>query len=324
MYIRKWIKFLLKLFLGLIGIVVVVCIGAFGYHQYKLNQGMKHLQPAGTLVEVNGHNMHVYAEGEGDNTLVLLSGRGDPAPYYEFLAFMNALSSEYRVVVIERSGYGYSEASDSPRDIDTVLEESRMALNLAGETGPYILCPHSLSGGEALYWAKLYPNEVKAIIGMDIGVPYKPWYESYYEENNQSELSLFKGIHFATNLGIQRILPKSVMLDGYPIDTLSEQQKNEFAELCYRNYFSQTHIDETLHIATNFQKIEEIGYANTPMLLMTSNSTEDTVNDFFEIYFASSPQSELVQIDSSHYIYLKKQDEVLEHIHEFLSKLKTL
>ncbi len=69
------------------------------------------------------------------------------------------MSVDYRTVVVEKAGYGYSDVSDISRDIDTILEETREALTQAGEEGPYILYPHSMSGIEALYWAQKYPDE---------------------------------------------------------------------------------------------------------------------------------------------------------------------
>ena len=36
---------------------------------------------------------------------------------------------------------------------------------------PYILVPHSFSGIETLYWAQTYPEEIKAICGLDPAVP---------------------------------------------------------------------------------------------------------------------------------------------------------
>ena len=59
------------------------------------------------------------------------------------------LSDEYRIVVVEKFGYGYSDVVDEDRNIQTVLSETRLALNKAGIDGPYVLCPHSMSGIEA-------------------------------------------------------------------------------------------------------------------------------------------------------------------------------
>ena len=52
-----------------------------------------------------------------------------------------------------------------------MLRQDREALKKAGVEAPYILCPHSASGLEAISWAAQYPNEVEAIIGLDMAVP---------------------------------------------------------------------------------------------------------------------------------------------------------
>ena len=61
-----------------------------------------------------------------------------------------------------------------------MLEETRRALILAGERGPYVLLPHSMSGLEAIYWAQKYPQEIKAIIGLDMAFP-----EAYEKASTQ-------------------------------------------------------------------------------------------------------------------------------------------
>lgn len=48
-----------------------------------------------------------------------------------------------------------------------MLEETRLALEMAGEKSPYVLIPHSMSGLEAIYWAQKHPDEIIAIIGFD-------------------------------------------------------------------------------------------------------------------------------------------------------------
>lgn len=53
--------------------------------------------------------------------------------------------------VVERPGYGWSGQTKLPRDIETVLEETREALKQVGVTGSFILAAHSLSGLDALY-----------------------------------------------------------------------------------------------------------------------------------------------------------------------------
>lgn len=48
--------------------------------------------PNGQMVEVNGYNMHVYVEGEGDTTLVFMSGGGTSSPVLYFKSLYSLLS----------------------------------------------------------------------------------------------------------------------------------------------------------------------------------------------------------------------------------------
>lgn len=129
-------------------------------------------QTKGIQVDVNDHSMNVYVEGTGDKTLVFMSGGGTSSPVLDFKSLYSLLSDTYRIAVVEKAGYGFSEVTENTsRDIDRVLSETREALRLAGVNGPYTLCPHSMSGIEAIYWAQQYPEEVTAIIGLDMSVP---------------------------------------------------------------------------------------------------------------------------------------------------------
>lgn len=126
----------------------------------------KQYSPIGELVEINGKNMHIYSRGEGDQTLVLLSGLGTAAPTLDFEPLVNELSKNNKVVVIEPFGYGWSEITDKEQTVENIVEEIRMALKTANIDGPYILMPHSISGIYTMYFANNYPEEIKAIIGI--------------------------------------------------------------------------------------------------------------------------------------------------------------
>src|SRR6056297_3535601 len=125
------------------------------------------LVAVGTGPSEAGGLLHVYAEGQGAPTLVFLAGLGTSSPHFDFKTLFERLAQDYRVAVVERAGYGWSDVTDSPRDIATVLEDSRTALMKADESPPFVLFPHSMAGLEAAYWAMEHPDEVEAIIGLD-------------------------------------------------------------------------------------------------------------------------------------------------------------
>lgn len=166
-----------KIVVIILGIIVGIVLLTYINHTIQLQKEAKQFTPLGKLVKVDGHNMSVYTEGEGEQTLVFMSGGGTCSPILDFRSLYSLLSDEYRIAVVEKFGYGFSDVVDKERTIDSILENTRTALREAGIEGPYVLCPHSMSGIEALYWAQQYPEEVSAIVGLDIAVP--DAYEEY-------------------------------------------------------------------------------------------------------------------------------------------------
>ncbi|MED0716688.1 alpha/beta hydrolase [Aeribacillus sp. FSL K6-1121] len=114
--------------------------------------------------------MHVYTKGDGENTIVLLSGLGTAAPVLDFDPLVNELAKNHKVVVVESFGYGWSNVTNKERTVENIVEGIRTALKSNIE-GPYILMPHSISGIYSMYYANAYPDEVKAVIGIDFTLP---------------------------------------------------------------------------------------------------------------------------------------------------------
>ena len=165
------VKKILKILLTIAIIIFILLLAIYINHKIHLNKEQKLLLPISTMVEIDGHNMSVYIERSGEETLVFMSGGGTCSPILDFKSLYSLLSNKYRIVVVEKFGYGFSDVVDKKRGIESILTDTRAALKAAGIEAPYILCPHSMSGIEALYWAQQYPEEVLAIIGLDMAVP---------------------------------------------------------------------------------------------------------------------------------------------------------
>ena len=114
------------------GLVIVLLVFSVIYHNYQLRTEAEEYPPPGELVEVNDNKMHVYSEGYGDITFVFLPGGGSFIPTIDFKPLWVGLTENYRIAVVERAGYGWSETSSEPRDIDTMLRETIRALELSG------------------------------------------------------------------------------------------------------------------------------------------------------------------------------------------------
>ena len=190
----------MKLFLIIIAIIIILILAIYVNHRIRLIKEAKFLSPLGEIVQVDGNNLSVYTEGDGETTLIFMSGAGTSSPILDFKSLYSCLSDKYKIAVVEKFGYGFSDVVDKSRDIDSMLEDTIAALTATGLNAPYVLCPHSMSGLEALYWAQKYPDEVSAIIGLDMAVP------SYYE-NMQINLPLMRISSFAAKIGVTRLIP---------------------------------------------------------------------------------------------------------------------
>ena len=128
-------------------------------------------QPLGELVDIGDFKLHINSTGEKSNrpTLVIEGGSGTATEYYHWLS--EGLKDSIRVVRYDRAGIGYSEASNTPRDPETIAHELHALLEKAGESPPYIMAGHSLGGPYVRVFAELYPEEVVGLFLLDATHP---------------------------------------------------------------------------------------------------------------------------------------------------------
>ena len=300
-------------------ILVLVIFTSYMNHQIQLSKEDEQFIPTGEVVEVNGHHMHVHIEGEGEETLVFMSGGGTSSPVLDFKSLYSLLSDTYKIVVVEKAGYGFSEVTDADRDIDTILSETREALLKSGVEGPYILFPHSMSGIEALYWAQSFPSEVKAIIGLDMAVP-----AAY--ENFDINMPLIRLGGFAAYTGLTRWIPNVSESEAIKYGTLTDKEKELYKVIFYRRTSTKNMVKEVNHIKDNAEKVKKNGVPNVPMLLFSSNGqgtgwNEKTWVGFQKDFIVVQGNGELIELDSSHYIHNILYERIAEESKIFIKNL---
>ena len=161
----------LKNFLAVTGAITVAAAAVYGLNVLDEKKDKKCYPQSGRLVEVRGKKMHIYSCGTGNNTLVMIPGHGTPTPSLDFKPLIDRLADQYKVVVPEPFGYGYSDKTSEPRTVQNVVDEMREGLRKAGFFPPYVLTAHAMGGIATVYWAAHYPREVAAVIGLDTTLP---------------------------------------------------------------------------------------------------------------------------------------------------------
>ena len=267
----------------------------------------------GEFVTINEHKIHVYRAGNANApAIVFMSGHCTVAPVYDFKVLYEKLLHNFRVIVIEKFGYGYSDICDSPCDIDTLVSIQRQALAALGESGPYILAPHSMSGIEAIRWKQKFSDEVSAIVGIDMATPLS--FSVWTEQEIKKTVRLMK---------VLRGLKLASILASVSDLSLTEDEFKQHKLLKKRNTFNICCINEAKEVLRNAKIVGEDGDIQCPTLLFSSNG-HDQERDWVENQqkFALSMGARLISYDCGHYIHHFKSDEMCKEIIEFSNSLE--
>lgn len=268
------------------------------------------------FVLIDEHKMHVFRKGdENKPKLVFMSGSGTVAPMYDFKILYEKLISDFRVIVIEKFGYGYSDLYDGPCDIDSVVSFQRQALEKIGEKGPFILLPHSMSGLEAIRWKQKYPDEVRAIIGLDMATP-KTYMEWGVEELDK-RINIMKRIRKINDLGL---------LFWYPLNKrgLNKDEIKEQKLLWKRNAMNNCYVKAAEAVLDNANSVASLGKIEGPTLMFVSDGKQVSPNWINnECEFAEQVNAEIVYLNCGHYIHYYESEKISRMIKEFSDKIKT-
>ena len=295
------------------GFLLLFLGATFVFHQFSLRNESKLLTPIGKQVTVNGHRMNVSVKGEGSETIVFLSGAGIASPILDFKNLSDSLSKKYKVVVVERAGYGFSEDSDHSRDVMEVLSETRQALAQAHVSGPYVIISHSMASLESLAWQEKYPNEVKALIGLDWALP------ASYEDlkDNQALLTV---AYWSSKIGLLRYFPESFYIKN---PTLTETERQQYKLLAYKQLMSQAMLHESRLAKENAKKVPSSINPKIPALLLVSNGEGTTFSQsewqrYAERFASDQSNVQVVYMDAPHDLYHYQSNAIVSRIKEFL------
>ena len=268
------------------------------------------LKPNGELVTINGRKIHLYRQGnENAPKIIFMSGSGTVAPVYDFKVLYEKLIHKFRVIVIEKYGYGYSNICVSPCDIDSLVFIQRRALELVGEKGPYVLVPHSMSGLEALRWKQRHPDEVSAIIGIDMATPLT--YNSWTDEEIKKRTRLMR---VASSFKFANVL---CQINN---TSLTKDEIKQHKILRKRDAFNIFYINEASEVLKNSGVVSEGIIIKCPTLLFSSNGKQVSKNWLEnQRVFAELMGARLICFDCGHYIHHFKSNEMCKEIIEFIN-----
>ncbi|MGE5629136.1 MAG: alpha/beta hydrolase [Solirubrobacterales bacterium] len=315
---------LLRYTKGFIIFLICILIGGFLYEYTGNNLDMKKYQPPGQVVTVNGHVMHVFGGGSGDQTIVFASGNDVSCPYVNFYPLYNELSKYAKIAVYDRTGTGWSESTKAPRDIDTIVDEIHSALEKSGQKPPYIFVAHSLGSLEAIRFTQKYKNEIRGLVFIDAGNPeYYKDIDVLYPDDLSRKLLKY--------LGIQRLLFQTTNLYLKSSDTENgmklipkELQSLDMAVIL-KNKGNDDEFTALKNINSNAKKVLENGkLGDIPIRIFTAESTNNLYPKWsksqIEFKNWSSDSKQIVVSGSKHYVHLYSPDIINKSVIDLINQ----
>lgn len=231
--------------------------------------------------------MNMYTIGEGPKTVVILAGFGSQSPIIQYKTIAEGLKDQYKVVIVEYFGYGYSMSMwKHPRINENIVNEVKTALENFGVSGPYVLMPHSHSTLYAMKFQQMYPELVQGVVSID-GLYPAEINEEYYQIKQREEVSNINLTSIFEFTGFERIL-SYVREDIFYIKTMREMPdmfgKEEISVYRNRigsNYLSRTMVREINKLADNVNEMKDYKYPDyVPVLHILAS---DTVKEYEDV-----------------------------------------
>ena len=282
------------------------------------------------MIKVNNTYLNVYSEGKGNLTIVFMAGSGVTAPVLEYKPLYRRMSDSYKIAVVEKAGYGFSGSMTTERTVENLVNESRETLKKAGLQPPYVLAPHSYSGIEAIWWANNYPEEIKAILGIDMVFPNMALAQAKEIPEDKKVKMVIQQRKFLSIIARQGLISKlfknqTINISGLMTgNELSNHEKVLYQKLFYKNILNKEVSEESVLATANAEKADKSGIIKCPACFYISNMKSPVKAITWQkagIAYAKKCGGEYHLSKAGHTLYASIPDEIAETFKNFLKKL---
>lgn len=226
--------------------------------------------------------MNYYVAGEGP-TIVILPEFGSQSPIIQYKTLVDGLKDNYRVVVVEYFGYGFSMSmKDHERTSDNIVNEVKQLLEYREIFGPYILLSADTSNIYAMRFQQMYPDLVSSIISID-GVYPAEVNDNYRMKSIRDRVSNVNLTSIWELTGFERILsyisPKTFYIDKMQklTNNYTDEEISVYRNRIGSNYLSRTMVREINKLEENMDEMKNYIYPeNLPTLQVLSSEKKDT------------------------------------------------
>lgn len=147
------------------GLAVAAVLAGASYQAVMEARDNRRYPPPGRLVDVDGHRMHLFCQGEGSPTVIVEQGVGSQS--LGWAPLNGQLATITTVCAYDRPGMGYSEPLDHPTPATEIARNLHALLRNAGISGDIVLVAWSVGGIYSREYYRQFPEHVKGMVLVD-------------------------------------------------------------------------------------------------------------------------------------------------------------
>ena len=168
---------------------------------------------------------------------------------------------------------------------------------------------------ESLAWQEKYPDEVKALVGLDWALP------ASYEDLKDNQ-TLITVAYWSSKIGLLRYFPESFYIKNL---TLTESERQQYKLLAYKQLISQAMLHESRLVKENAKKVPSSINPKIPTLLLVSNGdgtsfSQSEWQHYAERFASGQSNVQVIYMDAPHDLYHYQNNELVSRIEEFLTE----
>lgn len=305
--LKKIGKVLIKSILGIIITIAILLTITFITHRILLRSEADKIEDYGQKLPVFDGTMNVTIDGEGPQTIVLLTGFGTASPRLDFTPIIDELKNKYKIVTIEPFGYGLSSQTTRERNLENIAAEIHEVVRQL-KLEHFILMGHSISGLYSLEYITQYPGEVTAFIGIDTSAPKQPW-PGY----NSAPMD------FLARSGVVRLF-LSIFDNKKANDPTEAHRNDQMHMITMKVTGNETIAKEATSLSESFIKAQQLAFPkDLPVLLFADeNSPVKGWTALHQEQANSVEHGRLILLKGSHYLHHTQSKRIAEEIEHFL------
>jgi pimeloyl-ACP methyl ester carboxylesterase len=224
---KRVLKWLGRIALVLIGLLVVLLIAGFASQSIAEANDARAYPPPGQLVDVGGYRLHLYCTGEdkpGSPTVILDTMAGGSMVNWAWV--QPEIARTTRVCSYDRASFGWSDASPNSPSLRQAADDLHALLTHANIAGPYVLVGHSMGGLIARQFAAEHPSDVAGVVLVDSSHPEQFERHPEYLDESKRMKGLIQAAPLLARFGLMRLY---VQNNGFDFGGLPPRERAALA-----------------------------------------------------------------------------------------------